>query len=68
MPDISLDERDKKPFDRKMLDLLSERVAGLGIVCDMGCGPGQITRYLHDLGPKHAALICHPRWCDRQNN
>lgn len=44
------DEMDKKPFDRKMLDWLAERVAARGIVCDMGCGPGQIARYLHARG------------------
>jgi len=40
------DELDKKPFDRKMLDWLAEKVGGLGVICDMGCGPGQIARYL----------------------
>jgi SAM-dependent methyltransferase len=44
------DEMDQKPFDRKMLDWLCERAAGLGVICDMGCGPGQIARYLHDRG------------------
>lgn len=23
---------------------------GLGPVCDLGCGPGHVARYLHDLG------------------
>jgi SAM-dependent methyltransferase len=44
------DELEKKPFDRKMLDWLSEKVGGLGVICDMGCGPGQVARYLHDRG------------------
>ncbi|MEJ7578042.1 MAG: class I SAM-dependent methyltransferase [Pyrinomonadaceae bacterium] len=44
------DELDKKPFDRKMLDWLAEKVSGLGVICDMGCGPGQIARYLHSQG------------------
>src|SRR5438105_999623 len=44
------DEMDKKPFDRKMLDWLAEKVNGLGVICDMGCGPGQIARYLHSRG------------------
>ena len=39
------DEMAKKPFDRKMLDWLAERVGALGVICDMGCGPGQIARY-----------------------
>jgi SAM-dependent methyltransferase len=50
------DEMDKKPFDRKMLDWLSERVAGLGVICDMGCGPGQIARYLHDRGAEACGI------------
>lgn len=37
-----------KPFDRKMLDWLAERVAGAGQICDLGCGPGQVARYLFD--------------------
>ena len=44
------DELDGKPFDRKMLDWLVEKVGGLGAVCDMGCGPGQVARYLHGRG------------------
>jgi SAM-dependent methyltransferase len=44
------DEMDKKPFDRLMLEWLAEKVKGAGRICDMGCGPGQIARYLHSLG------------------
>jgi SAM-dependent methyltransferase len=44
------DEMDKKPFDRKMLDWLIEKVSERGVICDMGCGPGQIARYLHERG------------------
>ena len=43
-------ELEKKPFDRKMLDWLIEKVAGLGPICDLGCGPGQIAGYLHARG------------------
>lgn len=46
------DELEKKPFDRKMLDWLAEKVGSLGTICDMGCGPGQIARYLYDRGVK----------------
>jgi SAM-dependent methyltransferase len=48
------DEIDKKPFDRKMLDWLAEKVSDLGIICDLGCGPGQAARYLNDRG----AQVC----------
>jgi len=44
------DEMGRKPFDRKMLDLLAEKVGGRGAVCDMDCGPGQVARYLHERG------------------
>jgi SAM-dependent methyltransferase len=37
-----------KPFDRDLLDRFAERVRGRGRVCDLGCGPAQITRYLQD--------------------
>lgn len=48
------DELDKKPFDRKMLDLLAEKANGVGTICDMGCGPGQVAGYLHE----HGAEVC----------
>jgi trans-aconitate methyltransferase len=54
------DEMDKKPFDRKMLDWLAEKVSGLGVICDMGCGPGQIARYLHGQGVKVCGVDLSP--------
>jgi ubiquinone/menaquinone biosynthesis C-methylase UbiE len=39
-----------KPFDRAMLDRIVEQVGNAGKICDMGCGPGQIARYLKDRG------------------
>jgi SAM-dependent methyltransferase len=44
------DEMDDKPFDRDCLDRLAREVGNLGPICDMGCGPGQIARYLHRQG------------------
>ena len=43
-------ELDKKPLDRELLNRLAVRVKSLGHVCDMGCGPGQIGRYLKEQG------------------
>ncbi len=54
------DEMDKKPFDRKMLDWLIEKVGGLGVICDMSCGPGQIARYLHDHGREVCGVDLSP--------
>ncbi len=46
------DEMDGKPFDRDCLDRLAREVGDLGPICDLGCGPGQIARYLHRRGVK----------------
>lgn len=44
------DELQHKPFDRELLDRFSASVWGLGPVCDLGCGPGQVARYLQAQG------------------
>jgi|SRR5215204_2312879 len=64
------DEMVKKPFDRKMLDWLTEKVGGSGVICDMGCGPGQVARYLHEQGVKACGVDLSPamvRQAQRQN-
>jgi SAM-dependent methyltransferase len=42
------DELRHKPLDRELLDRFAEQVIGRGEVCDLGCGPGHVARYLHD--------------------
>lgn len=37
-----------KPLDCEVLNLFAQRVEGP--VCDLGCGPGQVARYLTDRG------------------
>ena len=54
------DEMDTKPFDRKMLDWLAEKVEGRGPACDMGCGPGQVARYLHGRGVEACGVDLSP--------
>ncbi len=44
------DELAHKPLDRQLLDRFAKEVKGRGEVCDLGCGPGQIARYLRDAG------------------
>ncbi len=39
-----------KPLDRALLDCFAEEVRGHGPVGDIGCGPGHVTRYLHERG------------------
>jgi SAM-dependent methyltransferase len=43
-------ELEGKPFDRELLARVAERLRGRGIVCDLGCGPGHVGRYLHEQG------------------
>jgi uncharacterized protein YceH (UPF0502 family) len=40
-----LDELDRKPFDRWLLERLADLAEG-GPVADVGCGPGQVTAHL----------------------
>jgi SAM-dependent methyltransferase len=49
-------ELETKPFDRKMLELLIEKTAALGPICDLGCGPGQIARYLRNRGAEACGI------------
>jgi SAM-dependent methyltransferase len=44
------DELQHKPLDCRLLDRFAESVRRDGIACDLGCGPGQIARYLHRRG------------------
>jgi SAM-dependent methyltransferase len=55
------DELDKKPFDRALLDRFAAAVAGRGRVCDVGCGPGHVGRYLAARGVDVFGLDLSPR-------
>ena len=55
------DEMDDKPFDRDCLDRLAREVGDLGPICDLGCGPGQIARYLHRRGVKALGVDLSPK-------
>lgn len=39
-----------KPLDRELLDRFARATAGRGEICDIGCGPGHVARYLHNAG------------------
>ncbi len=45
-----------KPFDRERLDTFAERVRSIGLVCDLGCGPGHVAHYLHERGARAFGL------------
>jgi ubiquinone/menaquinone biosynthesis C-methylase UbiE len=44
------EELARKPFDRQLLDTFAADVRGKGVVWELGCGPGQVARYLKDRG------------------
>jgi ubiquinone/menaquinone biosynthesis C-methylase UbiE len=44
------DELQHKPLDRQLLDRLVASIEKGGVICDMGCGPGQVARYLSEHG------------------
>ncbi|MFC1564845.1 class I SAM-dependent methyltransferase [candidate division KSB1 bacterium] len=48
--ELYYNELEKKPFDRNLLERFADLVRDKGPVCDMGCGPGQIARFLKDSG------------------
>ena len=44
------DELRHKPLDRALLDRFAAATRERGPVCDMGCGPGHVARYLKEQG------------------
>jgi SAM-dependent methyltransferase len=43
-------ELEAKPLDRELLLRFARAVTGRGKICDLGCGPGQVARFLHEAG------------------
>jgi SAM-dependent methyltransferase len=43
-------ELEHKPLDRALLKRFAADIKNSGLACDMGCGPGQVARYLHECG------------------
>ena len=39
-----------KPLDRHLLNRFAEDTRGRGLVADVGCGPGHVSRYLQEQG------------------
>jgi trans-aconitate methyltransferase len=53
------DELRHKPLDCELLDRFATQTRG-GEVCDMGCGPGHVGRYLRDAGASVFGLDLSP--------
>lgn len=58
-------ELSNKPFDRELLNRFAREVSGRGDVCDMGCGPGHVARYLRDQGATVFGLDLSPRMVEQ---
>jgi SAM-dependent methyltransferase len=58
-------ELEQKPLDRQLLNRFAAEVAERGDVCDMGCGPGQVARYLRDAGARVFGLDVSPRMLEQ---
>jgi ubiquinone/menaquinone biosynthesis C-methylase UbiE len=54
-----------KPLDQELLNRFATEVIGRGEVCDMGCGPGHVARYLRDAGATVFGLDLSPRMLEQ---
>ncbi len=54
-------ELEHKPLDRELLNRFAAQVHGLGPICELGCGPGHVARYLHEQGADVFGLDLSPR-------
>jgi len=60
-------EHEKKPLDREILYRFSQEVAGKRPIWDFGCGPGQTTQYLRDLGIEISGLDISEKLLEQAN-
>ena len=53
-------ELDGKPLDRELLLRIAHATSGLGPICDLGCGPGHVARFLYQAGARVFGLDLSP--------
>lgn len=58
-------ELDNKPLDRELLTRFAEAVKDSGLVCDLGCGPGHVTKFLSELGVTVCGIDLSPEMIER---
>lgn len=59
------DELRHKPMDRQLLDRFADGVRDTGLACDLGCGPGQVARYLHEREIEVCGVDLSPAMVER---
>jgi SAM-dependent methyltransferase len=55
------DKLEHLPLDCELLGRFAAAVRDKGLVCDIGCGPGQVARYLHEREVAVVGLDLSPR-------
>src|SRR5258708_41019 len=63
--DKYLNEFDHKPLDRQLLDRFADQVRDKGRACDLGCGPGQVARYLKSSGVDVMGIDLSPQMVEQ---
>ena len=58
-------ELEHKPLDRDWLTRFAATVGTPGPICDLGCGPGHIARYLHEQGAHVLGMDLSPHMIER---
>jgi len=53
-----------KPLDRHLLNRFVEGIRNRGLVADIGCGPGHVTKYLRDRGANAFGIDISPGMID----
>jgi SAM-dependent methyltransferase len=49
--EATVESIDRDPFDQQILEMFATKLApNSGLLCDLGCGPGQVARFFHDRG------------------
>src|SRR5436189_2996229 len=63
-------ELEHKPLDREWLSQFVVETRDFGPICEVGCGPGHVARYLHEQGAQMLGIDLSPemiRWATDLN-
>lgn len=61
-------ELDHKPLDRHLLEEFATKVRCASKICDLGCGPGHISRFLKDRGANVFGIDLSEEMLNRARN
>jgi SAM-dependent methyltransferase len=58
-------ELERKPLDRELLQRFAAATHGHGEICDVGCGPGHVARFLREAGADVFGLDLSPQMIEQ---